>query len=158
MLTRAGVVAELAARLATPLSDAGLAAADTSGALKEPIDDALRMLGYPESDLVAAEVVDDDVPAMLALARYTTLKAVRDRMSNRFDLSARGTSLRLRQAVENINAMLVEAKADVLAIYTVMPSTSANTGIVDMDLNYLSTGVTVVSRDWPYTTIGVGDG
>jgi hypothetical protein len=57
--------------------------------------------------------------------------------------------------------MIKAAEADVIAIYGSIPvgTTAEDGGLFFLDLGYLTdASYGEVSRDWPYTTIGVGDG
>ena len=107
-MTRAEVAAVLAVELQTQLADAGMAAADVSGGLREPLDRALRALGYGAAETPPAE--QDE--AFLAAATVETLRAVLKRIGDRFDLTTAEGSFRLRQTVENVEKLLAEAKAD----------------------------------------------
>lgn len=158
MATRGWVVTELSRRLATQLSDAVIAATDTAGNLKEPVDDALRMLGYAEAELALAVPDDTEAAGFLALARLTTLKAVRDRLADRFDINVTGAiGLRLQQVVATVERMITEAQADVIAHYGAIPAAGTDT-MIEIDMGYSTDPSTVVSRDWPWTIVGVGDG
>lgn len=159
MATRAWVAGEVGRRLGTILTAATIAPTDDTGNLLEPIDDALRMLGYAEDDLATAE--PDNALGFLALVKYTTLKAALVRLSQRFDLGRAGVSLRLQQTVATLERMIAAAEKDVLSIYKVMPSGVADdeVGVTWLNMGYLTEPTMgVVSRDWPYTTVGVGDG
>lgn len=149
---------ETARRLGTILTAATIAATDTTGNLKEPIDDALRMLGYAESELATAEPASS-LP-FLALVRYTTLRLAWDRRSQSFDLNSEGTGLRLQQRVATLERMLKDAEGEVIRIFGGIPTGDHEEGgVVWVDMGYLTEPTYgVVSRDWPYTTVGSGDG
>lgn len=135
MPTREWVATEIGIRLATPLAGAGMTADDAAGSLKEPIDDALRLLSYAEVDIPTA--VPDDASGFLALVRWTALKAILERISSQFDLSTGGNSFRLSQVVANVEKLLALAEVDVLAIFGSHPAEMA-AEIVSLDLAYLA--------------------
>jgi hypothetical protein len=158
-VTRAWVAAEMARRLGTILTAAAIGPSPTeAGELKEPIDDALRMLGVAEDDLATDEF--PDAAGALALVKLTTLKAAHAKIATRFDIGRQGTSLRLQQTVATLERMIKAAEADVVAIFGAIPvGNTDDGGIFFLDLGYLTDATHgEVSRDWPYTTIGVGDG
>lgn len=132
MPSRAWVAAEVGVRLATPLSDAEMDAVDTVGNLKEPIDDALRLLGYDEEDL--SLVAHDSAAALLAVTRFTTIRTVLERISDRFDLNAGGDSFRLSQPIETLFKLLAKYEAE--ANYYV----DTGDDIFTLDLSYKSGG------------------
>jgi len=156
--SRAWVASQVASRLATPLAAVQMGGSDLPGELGEPIDDALRMLGYEESELATAE--PDDPLGFLYLAIYTTLTAIWHRMVSTFDISSQGDSLKLSQRIGNVERMLAAAKADVIRVFGDVPAGAGDGGggILTLDMGYLSDGASVVSRDFPYTVIGAGDG
>ena len=156
-LTRAAVVTELAARLAVPLTDAGIATTDDPGNLKEPLDDTFRLAGYDEGDLTSPTIADTDTLAILTLAVYVTLGAIRDRLLDRFDLSTDGDSFKLSQSLANVERRITAAEADVIARWGSMPS-GAESGVIMLDLGQLTAGGVVVGHDFPYTIVGMGDG
>ena|SRR5215216_6276768 len=135
MPDRSWVANEVGIRLATPLAGAGMSADDTAGSLKEPIDDALRLLSYAEDDIPTA--IPDDASGFLALTRWTTLKAILERISSQFDLSTGGDSFRLSQVVGNVERLLGLAEADVIAIFGSHPAEMA-AEILTLDLAYLA--------------------
>lgn len=71
MMTRTVLAQTAAAELAPLLRASGIPASDTIGALKEPLDRALRALGVPEADLPAAVVPDGLEVRALAYAAHT---------------------------------------------------------------------------------------
>lgn len=140
-MTRAEAAAILGAELATPLADAGMVATDSTGNLKEPLDRALRALGYGAAELAGAEPADD--AGFLALATWEALRTVWRRMSDRFDLGLSGTSLRLSQSVATVQAMLAEAEGEVVRWFGSVPAGVGGDGaggLVALGLNYLEAG------------------
>lgn len=136
-MNRADAAAIVASRYPTQLADAGMTGADTPGNLKEPLDDALLALGHGYDDLAGGD--DRDPMGFVTLARYYTLRAVLARVSDRFDLSSAGDSLRLSQTVEQVRALLAIEAQGVMAMFgntAPAPASSANP-FVTVDLNYL---------------------
>jgi hypothetical protein len=135
-MTRAEVAAIIAVELATQLSDASMTGADTTGNLKEPIDQALRAMGESESTLSTA--TSDDPLGFLAMVRYQTLVKVRFALATNFDISMTGMSVRLQQQFANITVLLEAARAEVIAIFgSVNPGSSADSSVAFIDLAYL---------------------
>jgi hypothetical protein len=120
-VTRSDLTTYLGGTLGELIAAVGMAATDTAGALKEPIDAALRLLGVDRADRATAEVDDDDGDAYEALATVTTLERLEQAAAALFDVSVRGDSFRLSQlfaALEKIRARLASARANpILAPY-----------------------------------------
>lgn len=156
MVTREWLAGEVGVRLATPLTLANMDNEDSPGNLKEPLDDALRRAGFTE--LVNPQIPDTDGYAMIVLAKWTILQAVRLKLIGSFDIASEGTSLRLNQRLKNVETLLKDAEADVIRLWGSIPAgdTGESGGIITLNLNYMNSGQRVVSQDWPYTTVGVG--
>lgn len=137
-MTRAEALAIVAADLTTPLADAGVAATDASGALKEPLDRALRQLGYGTDELATAE--PDDDAGFLALATWQTLRTIWWRLGDRFDLTLGATGLKLNQGFGNVEKLLKDAEANVIRHFGGIPSGGDAGGFVALDLNFLEAG------------------
>lgn len=136
-MTRAEMAAQLGIRLASVLAKVGLAAADVSGALKEPIDDALRSMGYAEDELATA--APDDAVGFLAMARYQTLRHVRDALATQFDASLPGgLSGRRSQVFAQVTILVEAAEGDVIRLFGSVDAPAADGGLVTMDLNFLA--------------------
>jgi hypothetical protein len=134
MMTRDEAAIEIGLRLALLLEEADITASDDPGALKEPIDDALRLMGYAEAEIATAD--PDDVPGFLTTLRYFTLRAIRDALAVNFDITSDGDSFRLSQVRDAVEKMLTAAAADVVAIYGRLTITSADAAIISVDLNF----------------------
>lgn len=134
-MNRLEVAAAVGARLVTQLADAGMSAADTTGNLKEPIDDALRAMGVAEPELVAAE--SDDARGFLAMTRYQTLRVVLERIGDRFNVSTSGDSFSLNQAFSNVEKLLKQAEQDVIGIFGSLYPAGDGAGIITIDTNTL---------------------
>jgi nucleotide-binding universal stress UspA family protein len=119
---------------------AGVAATDTTGGLKEPIDEALALLGVAWSELATATVTDADAPAALALLRTTTLRRVLTGLNDKTkqDLEIGEVKLKGSQLVAKVERLLADAQA-VAARYSTVgePATWAAGGI---NLDYLELG------------------
>lgn len=134
-MNRAEVAAILAAELASPLAAAGMAAADEPGGLKEPLDRAMRALGYEPAE--SAEADPSVADGLLELATWHTLRAVRMALVEAMDVSLGGNSYKLNQQFANVGELLKEAEAEVAAV---LGSTTggAGGGIVICDLDFLA--------------------
>lgn len=146
MATRAWARGEAFARLATPLTDAGMANDDSPGNMKEPLDDALFALGYKVEELTAAE--PSDAMGFLALTKYFALKLAKVKMADRFNISGKAGSYALNQSFKNVGELLKEAEAEVTGIFGVIPMGTAD-AIQILDLNFLDDG-------YPWTEYTVG--
>jgi hypothetical protein len=92
-LSRVQLVAEVGGSLANVLTVTGLAATDTAGALKEPINAALRAMGVAETNLgsTAVDLVPDGAePKALAFARFFVLDRAVDAVQDLTDVTAPG--------------------------------------------------------------------
>ena len=130
-MDRASVAALMGLRLSGLLGQAGMTSADEPGNMKEPIDDALRGLGYAEADLATAD--HEDVPGFIAATRYFTLKAILERVSASFDLTDEGSSIRLSQVVDHVRKLMNEAWEDASQYIS-----GGGDPIIDLDLNFLT--------------------
>ena len=130
-MNRAEVSVELGLRLGSLMADVALAAEDLPGQLKEPLDDALRMMGVLEVELATADV--EDPASFIVAARYQTLRTIRDRMADRIDISLEGDSFRQTQAIATVEKMIAEAAIEVEAVV----SSASGSGFLIIDTNYL---------------------
>ena len=139
-MDRAEVAAAVGARLGNTLAGAGLAATDTPGNLREPIDDALRQLGVRAEDLATADV--EDSTGFVALVRHRALLLVLDRLADTFDVSTGGDSFKLSQQVANAEKALARAEAELRTLFgapfwPVGDGTETQTSVTTFDLNFL---------------------
>lgn len=112
-LTRGQSATIIAAENAELFTLLGVGTGDTSGALKEPIDAALRVLGVAESALATATVSDDDRPGFLAVLTYRTLLRLRRAAATRKQsISGNGVSITYGNTVAAIDALIVDALAE----------------------------------------------
>lgn len=116
-LSRAGAAAIIAAENAELFASLGVGTGDTSGALKEPIDAALRVLGVAESALSSATVPDDDRAGFLAVLTYRALlRLQRAAAGRKQSISGNGVSINYGDLSSRINALLADALTQ-MAIY-----------------------------------------
>jgi hypothetical protein len=125
---------EISRRLSILMAEASLGTEDEPGDLKEPLDDTLRLMGYSELDLLDAE--PSDVPALLTVLRYFTLRTIVDRLTVNFDLSTEGDSFRLSQVQVAAQKLLASAATDVLSIYGKLTMSSSAAAMIQIDLNF----------------------
>lgn len=109
-LTRAQLNTAVTAELAGVLSLAGFAATDTSGAMKEPLDRALRALGESESALAAASVADGSEAKAIAYLRYFVLDKAVLATTSKMNVKAGSASANLREQHENLKQQRDEAR------------------------------------------------
>ena len=129
---RDAAATETLRRLRGALAEAGMSLAD----LKEPIDDALRALGYPEGELATAD--EPNARGFLAMVRYHALKAVLDSLAGNMDISTGDQSYRLNQVFANVEKLLGQSRAEVIGIYGTMdPAGVADSSFVVLNLNSL---------------------
>src|SRR4051812_16690069 len=112
-LSRAQAATELAARAGAHLRAAGLLTTDTTGNLKEPLDDTFRALGVTYSGLAVATVAESDLDQFLAVGTVYVLRAAVAESSKLADVAATtlGTSKRQNQITENLERALVRAES-----------------------------------------------
>lgn len=110
-LTRAQLVTATAGEWAQVLTLAGLAATDTSGALKEPIDKTFRALDVTEANLATATVVDGGEEQALAYAAYFVLARAVAATVSKMTVAAGTTKASLREQHENLLRLLAHALA-----------------------------------------------
>lgn len=115
-MDRSDIATYMWGRLGAMFTEVGIDNADTTGDLKEPIDDTFLALGVNYADLASATSASSDVRAARSLAYYYGLISIRDAALNRVDESksngAPSVSLsRSRsQFVDNVNAAIDQAE------------------------------------------------
>lgn len=112
-----------------------MSAADSTGNLKEPIDDALRAIGYVEADLATAEPTN--ARGFIAMVRYHALRVIWERIGDRFNVSTSGDSFALNQAFGNVEKLLDRASKDVIEIYGSLNPSDGSAGIITINNNTL---------------------
>lgn len=111
-ITRTNAADYIAGMFAQQLTDAGLATTDTTGALKEPIDTALRLTGTSHADIATATVSDADAVGFFAVLDYTALLRIQRAILLRVDLQLDGPQMSKSrsQAVRQIERAVDDAK------------------------------------------------
>jgi hypothetical protein len=112
-LTRTQLATLLGTRAGVNLRAVGLTTADSTGNLKEPLDDTLRALGIPYGSEASATLDDGQVSAFLAVGAVYVLRRALDEASGFADVAATalGTSKSKNQIVKNLRERLAEAEA-----------------------------------------------
>ncbi len=127
-MTRAELVGEVIGLLSQALTDIGIPATDTAGALREPVNRTLRALGAAQAGLTTAVVADGDEEKAIAFGRYFVLDRLVDAAHGFIDLGGSVSSLKQQQTVQSLERQrdraLIVAVAHGLAGYTA--KTSAN--------------------------------
>lgn len=131
-MLRAEVAEEIGLRLDVLLTEVGLSPADEAGALKEPIDDALRAMGYAEDDVPTA--APEDPATFIAMVLYWTLRRALFVLQTRFDASLPGgLSASQNQVTKNVERLLVIAEKEAVALNGAFAT--AEPRAVGIDLN-----------------------
>jgi hypothetical protein len=112
-LTRTQLATLLGTRAGVNLRAVGLTSADSTGNLKEPLDDTLRALGVPYGSEASATLDDGRVAAFLAVGAVYVLRRALDEASGFADVAATalGTSKSKSQIVKNLRERLADAEA-----------------------------------------------
>jgi len=111
-LNRATLATLLGTRAGANLRAVGLTTADTTGNLKEPLDDTLRALGVPYGSEASATQDEGQVSRFLAVGAVYVLRRALDEASGLADVSATtlGASKSQSQIVKNLRDRLAEAE------------------------------------------------
>jgi hypothetical protein len=112
-LNRTQLATLLGTRAGVNLRAVGLTTADSTGNLKEPLDDTLRALGVPYGSEASATLDDGRVAAFLAVGAVYVLRRALDEASGFADVAATalGTSKSKNQIVKNLRERLADAEA-----------------------------------------------
>lgn len=136
MLTRTEAGDELAARAGAHLIAVGLTTADSTGHLKEPLDDTFRALGVAWVDLPDATVDEADLNKFLAVGTVFVLRRALGQASGFADVAATtlGTSKRKSQIVANLEKALERATAHALqyGLTDLVPVMTSGTYRIDL--------------------------
>lgn len=139
-MTRAELAAWVGVRYRAYLEAAGRTSADSTGNLKEPIDDALLIAGYVEADLATiAPTEAGPINDVRALAAYTTMTQVVRDLGTSFDLSSEGDQYRLSQMLAAAEKELERTAEAVLARDLPLVIEGSSTGMGAWNLNFLAT-------------------
>jgi len=140
-VTRSDIVAYLIARYGRLLAEAEVVMTDSVGGLKEPIDDALRAMGYAEADLATA--APTDTWGSLIYVRYQTLLRIQEAIADRFDVTVDGDSFRLQQMIDNVEKLITKARDEMIATFGVasltVQSGTLNLGFLDRETDAVET-------------------
>lgn len=128
-LARSVLVAAIAGGLRELLAEAELLPADTTGHLKEPIDQTFRALGVAEVGLAAATVADGSESAAIAIANYFTLARILNAVSTEISLSSVGSRAEFQQLYDHVKERL-EAALVVAQGYGLVIAGAGSSGIV----------------------------
>ncbi len=128
-MSRAALVTEVAGELSQALAELGIAATDTAGALREPINRTFRALGAAEEALLTSPIADGDEDKAIAFATYFVLNRLVNAAHGMIDLSAAGgAGLKQQQTMQSLkqqrDGALTVAVAHGLAGYTAKTSAS----------------------------------
>jgi hypothetical protein len=133
------------------LALADIGATDTTGDLKEPIDDAALLLGTSFGDLTTVSIGDSDAPAYFAALRYTTLKRILDGLNAKSQQGVaqvgQGVSLDVRDWIKRIQSALALAAAECRSLGLNVTTTGSSSwaaigalnGVPGWNLDYLQT-------------------
>jgi hypothetical protein len=112
-LNRDEAAGELANRSGRALTAVGLLTSDTTGNLKEPLDDTFRAFGVAYGDLPDAELDEGDLDRFLAVGAVYVLRRALSEAIGFADVAATalGTSKRKSQIVQNLEKRLAEAES-----------------------------------------------
>jgi len=111
-LTRTQAGNELGARMRGVLTAVGMTTADSTGNLKEPLDDTFRAFGVAFADLSGATIDIAQLDAFLAVGAVFVLRRALAEASGLADVSATtlGASKRQSQVVTNLADRLADAE------------------------------------------------
>jgi len=143
-LNRATLATLLGTRAGANLRAVGLTTADTTGNLKEPLDDTLRALGVPYGSEAGATLSDGQVNQFLAVGAVYVLRRALDEASGLADVAATtlGASKRQSQIVTNLGDRLAEAEM-----------TAAGYGVTDL-IPAMGSGVYTIDALEPEEMVG----
>jgi hypothetical protein len=135
-LDRTEAATELANRSGRALVAVGRNTTDTTGNLREPLDDTFRALGVAWGDLATATVEEGDLDRFLAIGAVFVIRRALDEAAGFADVAATalGTSKRKSQIVKNLTDQLNRAES-YAAQYGVAGLTSVmGSGVVILDV------------------------
>jgi hypothetical protein len=151
-VTRADLIAQLAARYGQYLLATSRAATDTADGLGPAIDDALRILGYADADLATA-TADDDATATdwrLQGAYRLMRQVLRDLGPTTFSIGTGGDSFSLSDIRKNAETDAKALADDVLLRFgtlgLVAVAGDETGGVITLDLNYLTPDCPALDR------------
>jgi hypothetical protein len=117
--------------------DAKFTSQNITDAYSAAIDMSLRQLGYQESDLSTADVLQSNVLKYIALLNYYTLKRFSTLLSIKFDVKAgSGAVEAARSQAFKMVATLMEQAAEELTQYGIFVGSSQGFQIGTMTLDF----------------------
>lgn len=136
-MSRAVLMERIWADYQDDLQRASLVKEDTTGNLKEPIDDTLTALGIAYNDLEAGAVPDGSEAKAILLARFYVLQKVWRWAKGQIDIQVDAPTVRLSrsQFFDHVTAELADAKA---AASPFIPTANESTwGVGTISLDFL---------------------
>ena len=134
-LTRSQLASLLGSRAGGALRGVGLTTADTTGNLKEPLDDTLRTFGVTYGDEIAGTLDSADVTRFVAVGRVFVLRRALDEAMGFADVAATqlGVSKSKSQIVKHLRDALADAEsaAAQYGIPDLMPVMGSGVYIID---------------------------
>jgi hypothetical protein len=135
---RADAATYLASTLSTWLTQAGLGNEDDLEQLKEPIDDALLLMGVAEDDLVTATI--SDTFGFRKVLRYTALMRIWDAFGDRPASKSHGGPASLSKTYDNKRLDDMIAAAEAAAAPFITATTSNVYVMTSVNYDYLEPG------------------
>ncbi len=135
-LSRATLATELGTRAGGYLRAVGLTTADTTGNLKESLDDTLRAMGTTYTGLATATLADTSLDQFIAVGTVYVLRAAIAEATRLADVAATtlGASKRQSQIVENLERALARAESQAAVYGIAVLSSTMTTGVMTFDL------------------------
>lgn len=111
-MTRADLLTYLQNKFTKLASDTGQATTDTANGYGPALDNALRSLGFSESQLAAPAIADADILDLLSLADYYALKNFAAALAIRVSINLDGDAKSRQQAFQQTKVLLDMARED----------------------------------------------
>jgi hypothetical protein len=137
-LDRTTAVNYLTEEFAELATDAKFTSQQTTNAYSTAIDNSLRKLGFAETDLPTAVVVQADTQKFLKLLEFFSLKRFSRLLSLRFDVEAgnKAISATRSQAFSHVERLVDEARAELAVLGVIVGGGSFfEMGRVELDFN-----------------------
>lgn len=116
-MNRSAALSRLTIHYRDLLADVAWSEQEITDSLSQVIDDALRLLGYAESDLAAADVAQASIAKYQAALDYTMLQAFANAYSVQVATSVPGpVSVQANQAFSQVSARLALASQRLAAL------------------------------------------
>jgi len=137
-LDRASAMAYLTEELSELAVDAKFTPTQTTNAYNTAIDNALRKLGFVETDLPTAVVVQADTQKFIKLLEYFSLKRFSRLLSLRFDVKAGNGAVDATrsQAFKQVERLVQESVNELAVLGVIVGgSTFFEMGRIELDFN-----------------------